>query len=81
MACRSPGLVVKVTTGFYMIGLSNLDADKERNLGSSMSAAGSISRVYSNNRRAVLTWKKAPGQRGVRRWVQGLEAISSVLVR
>ena len=37
------GLAVKVTTGFYMIGLSNLDADKERNLGSSMSAAGSIS--------------------------------------
>jgi hypothetical protein len=26
------GLAVKVTTGFYMIGLSNLDADKERNL-------------------------------------------------
>ena len=26
------GLAVKVTPGFYMIGLSNLDADKERNL-------------------------------------------------
>ena len=26
------GLAVKVTPGFYLIGLSNLDADKERNL-------------------------------------------------
>jgi hypothetical protein len=26
------GLAVKVTAGFYLIGLSTLDADKERNL-------------------------------------------------
>ena len=26
------GLAVKVTNGFYMIGLSNMDADKERNI-------------------------------------------------
>ena len=26
------GLAIKVTPGFYMIGLSNLDADKARNL-------------------------------------------------
>ena len=70
------GLAVKVTTGFYMIGLSNLDADKERNL-QLLNERGwfDIPVVYSNNRRAVLAMEKgAPGQRafadGFKAWKQ-----------
>jgi hypothetical protein len=59
------GLAVKVTPGFYMIGLSNLDADKERNLQLLMERGWfDIPVVYSNNRRAVLAMEKgAPGER------------------
>ena len=59
------GLAVKVTPGFYMIGLSNLDADKERNL-QMLKERGwfDIPVVYNNNRRAILAMEKgAPGER------------------
>jgi hypothetical protein len=59
------GLSVKVTPGFYLIGLSNLDADKERNL-QLLKERGwfDIPVVYNNNRRAVLAMEKgAPGER------------------
>jgi hypothetical protein len=59
------GLAVKVTAGFYLIGLSNLDADKERNL-QLLKERGwfDIPVVYSNHRRAILAIEKGtPGER------------------
>jgi hypothetical protein len=59
------GLAVKVTPGFYMIGLSNMDADKERNIPLLKERAWfDIPVVYSNNRRAILAVEKGtPGER------------------
>lgn len=59
------GLAVKVTPGFYLIGLSNLDADKERNL-QLLKERGwfDIPVVHNNNRRAILAMEKGtPGER------------------
>jgi TonB family protein len=59
------GLPVKVTPAFYLIGLSNLDADKERNL-QLLKERGwfDIPVVYNNSRRAVLAMEKGtPGER------------------
>jgi hypothetical protein len=59
------GLAVKVTAGFYLIGLSNIEADKERNL-QLLKERGwfDIPVVYNNNRRAILAMEKgAPGER------------------
>jgi len=59
------GLAVKVTSGFYLIGLSNLDTDKERNLQLLKERAWlDIPVVYNNNRRAILAMEKgSPGER------------------
>jgi hypothetical protein len=56
---------VKVTPGFYLIGLSNHDADKERNLPLLKERAWlDIPIVYNNNRRAILAMDKGiPGER------------------
>jgi hypothetical protein len=53
------GLTVKVTPGFYLIGLSNLDPDKERNF-QLLDERGwfDIPVVYNNNRRAILSMEK-----------------------
>ena len=59
------GLAVKVTNGFYLIGLSSADADKERNL-QLLKERGwfDIPVVYNNNRRAILAMEKGtPGDR------------------
>jgi hypothetical protein len=59
------GLAVKVTPGFYLIGLSNVDADKERNL-QLLKERGwfDIPVVYNNNRRAILAMEKGtPGDK------------------
>jgi hypothetical protein len=59
------GLAVKVTAGFYLIGLSNLEADKERNL-QLLKERGwfDVPLVYNNNRRAILAMEKGtPGER------------------
>ena len=55
----------QVTPGFYLIGLSNLAADKERNLQLLMERGWfDIPVVYNNNRRAILAMKKgSPGER------------------
>ena len=55
----------KPTAGFYLIGLSNLEADKERNL-QLLKERGwfDIPLVYNNNRRAILAMEKGtPGER------------------
>jgi len=59
------GLAVKVTPGFYLIGLSNQEAPKERNL-QLLKERGwfDIPVVYNNNRRAILAMEKGtPGDR------------------
>jgi hypothetical protein len=59
------GLAVKVTNGFFLIGLSSVDADKERNL-QLLKDRGwfDIPVVYNNNRRAILALEKGtPGDR------------------
>jgi hypothetical protein len=59
------GLAVKVTNGFYLIGLSSVDADKERNL-QLLKERGwfDIPVVYNNNRRAILALEKGtPGDK------------------
>jgi hypothetical protein len=59
------GLAVKVTNGFYLIGLSSADADKERNL-QLLKERGwfDIAVVYNDNRRAILAMEKgSPGER------------------
>jgi len=59
------GLAVKVTTGFFLIGLSATDADRERNVQLLKERAWfDIPVVYNNNRRAILALEKGtPGER------------------
>ena len=59
------GLAVKVTNGFFLIGLSSAEGDKERNL-QLLKDRGwfDIPVVYNNNRRAILAMEKGtPGER------------------
>jgi hypothetical protein len=61
------GLVVRVMPGFFLIGLSNVDADREQNL-SLLRERGwlDIPFVYNNGRRSVLVVEKGtPGERAV----------------
>ena len=59
------GLAVKVTPAFYLIGLSNMDADKDRNIAMLKERSWfDIPVVYNNNRRAILAMEKgSPGER------------------
>ena len=59
------GLAVKVTPGFFLIGLSSTDADMQRNLQLLKERAWfDIPVVYNNNRRAILAVEKGtPGER------------------
>ena len=59
------GLAVKVTNGFFLIGLSAVDADRERNLQLLKERSWfDIPIVYNNNRRAILALEKGtPGER------------------
>jgi hypothetical protein len=59
------GSAVKVTNGFYLIGLSNSDAEKDRNVQLLKERAWfDIPVVYNNNRRAILAMEKGtPGER------------------
>lgn len=59
------GLAVKVTDGFFLVGLSNVDADKSRNIQLLKERSWfDIPLVYTNQRRAILAVEKgAPGER------------------
>jgi hypothetical protein len=59
------GLAVKVTDGFFLVGLSNVDADRSRNLQLLKERSWfDIPLVYSNQRRAIIAIEKgAPGER------------------
>jgi hypothetical protein len=59
------GLAVKVTNGYFLIGLSAADGDRERNLQMLRNRGWfDIPVVYNNNRRAILAVEKGtPGER------------------
>ncbi len=59
------GLTVKVTTGFFLIGLSSAEAEMQRNLQLLKERAWfDIPVVYNNGRRAILAVEKGnPGER------------------
>jgi hypothetical protein len=59
------GLAVKVTDGFFLVGLSNVDADRARNLQLLKERSWfDIPLVYANQRRAIIAIEKGlPGER------------------
>ncbi len=59
------GLAVKVTDGFFLVGLSNVESDKARNLQLLKERSWfDIPLVYTNQRRAIIAIEKgAPGER------------------
>ena len=59
------GLAVKVTDGFFLVGLSNVDADRARNLQLLKERSWfDMPLVYANQRRAIIAIEKgAPGER------------------
>jgi hypothetical protein len=59
------GLAVKVTDGFFLVGLSNVDADRQRNVQLLKERSWfDVPLVYSNQRRAIVAIEKgAPGER------------------
>jgi hypothetical protein len=55
------GLAVKVTEGFFLVGLSNVEADKARNIQMMREQAWfDIPLVYNNQRRAIIAVEKGP---------------------
>jgi len=59
------GLAVKVTDGFFLVGLSNVDSDRARNLQLLKERSWfDVPLVYVNQRRAIIAIEKgAPGER------------------
>jgi hypothetical protein len=59
------GLAVKVTTGFFLIGLSAVEADVQRNVQLIKERAWfDVPIIYNNGRRAILAMEKGtPGER------------------
>jgi hypothetical protein len=59
------GLAVKVTDGFFLVGLSNVEADRTRNLQLMKERSWfDVPLVYVNQRRAIIAIEKgAPGER------------------
>jgi hypothetical protein len=59
------GLAVKVTSGFFLVGLSAVEADMQRNLQLLKERAWfDIPIVYNNGRRAILALEKGnPGEK------------------
>jgi len=59
------GLAVKVTDGFFLVGLSNVDADRARNVQLLKERSWfDVPLVYTNQRRAIIAIEKgAPGER------------------
>ena len=53
------GLAVKVTEGFFLVGLSNVDADRSRNVELMKERSWfDVPLVYANQRRAILAIEK-----------------------
>ena len=58
-------LAVKVTDGFFLVGLSNVESERSRNLQLLKERSWfDVPLVYVNQRRAIITIEKgAPGER------------------
>jgi hypothetical protein len=55
------GLAVKVTDGFFLVGLSNVDADRSRNIQLLKERSWfDVPLVYNNQRRAIVAIEKGP---------------------
>ena len=55
------GLAVKVTDGFFLVGLSNVDADRQRNIQLLKERSWfDVPLVYVNQRRAIIAIEKGP---------------------
>ena len=55
------GLAVKVTDGFFLVGLSNVEADRTRNLDLLRNRSWfDVPLVYVNQRRAIIAIERAP---------------------
>ena len=53
------GLAVKITDGFFLVGLSNVEADRARNIQLLKERSWfDVPLVYSNQRRAILAIEK-----------------------
>ena len=67
------GLAVKVTDGFFLVGLSNVDADRARNLQLLKERTWfDVPIVYNNQKRAILAIEK--GEPGARAYAQAFAA-------
>jgi hypothetical protein len=75
------GFAVKVTNGFFLIGLSASDADRDRNLQLLKERSWfDIPVVYNNNRRAILALEKGnPGERAFEEAFKAWEQTSADL--
>ena len=75
------GLAVKVTNGFFLIGLNAADADMQRNVQLLKERSWfDILIVYNNGGRAILTMEKGPARRArLRRRLRGLGKVSARL--
>jgi hypothetical protein len=71
------GLAVKVTSGFFLLGLSSVESEKERNVQLFKERAWlDIPVVYSNGRRAVVAVEKGvPGERALAEAFQAWEQV------
>ena len=67
------GLSVKVTTNFFMVGLSSVDADRARNVSLLKERSWiDIPVIYNNNRRAIIALEK--GTSGARAFAEAFAA-------
>ena len=71
------GLAVKVTNNFFLIGLSSVDADMQRNIQLLKERSWfDIPIVYNDGRRAIIAIEKGtPGERAFARRLRGLGAV------
>jgi hypothetical protein len=59
------GLAVKVTDGFFLVGLSNVEADRKHNIQLLKERSWlDVPLVYANNRRAIIAIEKGVGGEG-----------------
>jgi len=59
------GLAVKVTDGFFLVGLSNVEADRQHNIQLLKERSWlDVPLVYANNRRAIIAIEKGVGGEG-----------------
>jgi predicted metalloprotease len=77
------GLAVKVTSGFFLVGLSAVEADMQRNLQLLKERAWfDVPIVYNNGRRAILALEKGnPGERAFEEAFKAWEQTSADLAR